>query len=1837
MADEQERFILSFETRNLDQVAAQVQRVLGQVAKSTESLGQSGTVDLGLGQVVRDLEDYGRSIEALNRAQTRLMRDLPDQRRQQAGSLPVIDRTQALREARDRARSIAQEAERAQRIFYEQAKIPFPKKGQDLPNVSNMIDPSTGTSMPITGFMNQSELQQAQASVARHVANSSAALQRAESAFGREFDRIGKSIAKGVKEIADARREVETWARDTAVAARNVQNFRGASYAPTYNRPDLSTPIGRAQGAINSIDADIKEKLGARANLDPTEANSAQKRLKLEEDLTNLFARRKAQQQRIAEIEQSEANANRAQQRDRSTAADLVGSTSYDRSSKVGQAQERLDRAVNARSLAENRVATEVEKYGQETAAAAEQLRLRRAAVDKAEADLRNARRAERDAINEDAIRRREQQREQQRAWENERQFSLARYAPQYASPDLTTPIGQSQSRINDIDDSYRRALHALNSLDPSSDGSAEKRVQLERDLSNLFDRRTAEQKRIAALEQAEVDAVGRRIENERLFNEASYKPAYASPDLRTPVGRSQAKLNDLQYAIANAQHSLSSLSPQEEGSARQRTDLSKRLADLVNQRVAAQSRLAEAERNEAAASQGGIAGTWGAFRTGFRGNQEVPVAQQLGQTARFSMYYGATYKALFALTQTLQASLQEGIEFQQALTEMKLASGRSAKDLNDLSDAIGSEAVQAGVAPSDAIRIGARSLGLFGASGISGASAAEQDRIASLSARIISRMSVGSERPIEDLQNDISAVAKAFQSGASGQVRVYDLDAYMSKAFGIEQGRTLEAVAQSASVGQAAGFSQEEINALAAALMSGTGQTSGTVGGFLAQIFSRGGEGSLENVSAKYGIDTNLVLADQIRELAKLYRTADENMQTNIATSFGRGKVQNAAQLMLQNFDQIEGAARQARAGATGMGDMAYEERMNNLGGQITQTIGEMKAFVSQLAQSGALDILGLGLQMFRELVEAGTNILDAWNEIPGVVKSVIASLGLLALAGRTMRGSGFIGGLLGHSGGEHVLGRGEHAMEAGLLGSLKFSGALTAATLGLTVFNEVISRSAQGTEALNSIRSARDNASDEELSTPDGMRARADALAQEASKARETYGGFFGGLLGNTLFRGRSDRLDGNAAFAEDQARRLQAAADRIEAREAERASRAPSLADTNWDADGLAESMQRITDNGGTARDRLAFLSEVISNLGEEGSKAAARIDAQAFADQESPRLLQEILGASGDAFAAGNNKFAGGPFGTPVDPIFGGRSADTTGDAISQYLMKGVLEGRLREQLDAVGGNWRDLTKEEIQGIANNIIQDDFSTPGVTSDQASAIRDVFRDQIVKFLVNKAQEYQKATDLSAAEMRQPFVSALMDELQGNLSTALDRLPENDLRSRIELQQSKIAEATKARDDANAAAQDRYDAIQKQMRQVRRGMRSDIDVTLRTGGDRDDLDARVAEAKQRLAALRGTLDSPETESGWDSASEEQLQDMRMALGRDLVAEMDELRKVAQQRAKSKAEAKAIFLQAVPEQVSVALMTGDTDLLANIVSQAGKAGLAVVKQQVEMTLKAVQAAQAMRMLFAVTMPQMLATIPDMSGQVETYQGMLDMLNNTAVVKGDSALTGSDAWGSPATKDKGAKKDPEEARKKMLDLKNTLYLLSIDITDPLAQAVAAVKDARRRLASARSAGRPRDEIAEAQLNVKQAQAEREATAFQQRLSAVQTAEQLGRISHAKYIQYLESESKRLNNIKDRTYQQQQQLDQVDTLLQEASKTMEGMWNFGDINLPTPYQVRRYIKQHDVRPRELTSVGGDNNISNIFQINGADVAKVRDIVVEVVGRSGRTMTTAPRRM
>lgn len=1270
----------------------------------------------------------------------------------------------------------------------------------------------------------------------------------------------------------------------------------------------------------------------------------------------------------------------------------------------------------------------------------------------------------------------------------------------------------------------------------------------------------------------AEVDAEARR-----------HAVPFVNPDPSTASGRTRAQVNASTIAVASAEERL----------AKEYANSSRSVASIQRaeqQLAAATLRLSGARHRLEVLEAPKPKGLVEQFHLGFKGQGDAPYAQQIGQAFKFSVFYGTAYKLLFGLTQTFQATLQEGIQFQQAVTELKLATGRSADSANELANQLGQIATNAGFSASEGALAGARAVGLYGATQ---SDEATQNSIARTSTRVGTQLAFNSGDKLEDIQTRLAAITNAFELGVDGQEKVADLDAFYARRFGVAPGATIRTVAEVGSVGKQAGFDLNEVNAIAALIMGRTGQTDSAVAGQLAQIFSRGGEGSLKQVGSRYGIDPTQALADQVRQLAAVYQSASPNEQNEIAAAFGRGRVQNTISVLLGSFDEVTRAANDAASGmAKGEADRSFAERVNNIGGEIQLLIADLKEFANLLGQSGILAVLGLGIKTFGELVEAANSILSIWNEIPGTTRSVIASLALLAVALRTQAGQGALsslaglgGGVVGRSaGGRLQVGRDAYNMNnlasrRGLseAASIAVSGAAAAlpwvaAAGGLYALGELAGAARDLKNNMSAVNDAL-GADQSQLQTPEQLRGSADNLRSLGEQAAPQ--GFWQKALDGLALGGYSDVASREKAAADREAQRREGIASAIEGKPATPA--ALSLI-SGFDSTGLSESLSAMNAGGATAVERFSALHDALLRTSDAAGRVAADFNVDETSGKAASPVQAALIKAGG---LDGDYKATQG-----TAARFGFDPAKALGSIQTE-----LLQARLKEilgGLDVAGGG---LTEESLRGAAAKLVDTDFLQGANAADSTDPeafqeYRDNLVHQVFLALRQQTEGYLALLDdtrkLSDEDIT-AGISGLLQEAKGKLELR----PETDLAGRSGI-----------------------------LRGFLKTARAAITANRANGGNA---------TPQNLADLK---------------------EAQHLLVENEFARLTQLRIVAQQNEKSRKGDIRIGRAALTQMATVAIKNGDVDAIAELIAQLGRSGQKIVIKLIQGLLDKVNAAikataQAEGGIFAALRAGNNSIGADLKEKfgLDAALGAAQGTPNDGT-GGLGTLAGTDVPGyKPPKEDTAAdrKAKAEEARRRGLAIRASLRLLAIDMTDPLALARVAVNDA---LDAMRHAVDRESRLA-ARVDVRRARADLEATKFSQRLEAVQTADELGRISHQKYINYLDREKDRLEAVKNRTYQQQQQLDEVERLLKSSAEAMQGQWNFGDIRMPTPYEIRRRVKE--LYPEENNGISGVINTplmtsaqNTTIYVNGADVGQVLKIIREYTSGSVSARTGTPRR-
>lgn len=184
-----------------------------------------------------------------------------------------------------------------------------------------------------------------------------------------------------------------------------------------------------------------------------------------------------------------------------------------------------------------------------------------------------------------------------------------------------------------------------------------------------------------------------------------------------------------------------------------------------------------------------------------------------------------------------------------------------------------------------------------------------------------------------------------------------------------------------------------------------------------------------------------------------------------------------------------------------------------------------------------------------------------------------------------------------------------------------------------------------------------------------------------------------------------------------------------------------------------------------------------------------------------------------------------------------------------------------------------------------------------------------------------------------------------------------------------------------------------------------------------------------------------------------------------------------------------------------------------------------------------------------------------------------------------------------------------------------------VFLLAHDTTDPVAQAEATLRQAQVQLRRDRANGT--GNLGADKLGVETGRQGVQRARFDQRMQDEQTAYDLQEIGTASYLRFLEHQDsvlrRQLDGMKKNSEGYRQRLDelhQVDQAMKGLNQQASGMWNLGDIKIPTPYEAKRYLA--------ATNAGLNYNVAPVtnnryaIHINGADTAKVEAIMHRLLG-------------
>jgi TP901 family phage tail tape measure protein len=1316
-------------------------------------------------------------------------------------------------------------------------------------------------------------------------------------------------------------------------------------------------------------------------------------------------------------------------------------------------------------------------------------------------------------------------------------------------------------------------------------------------------------------------------------------------------------------------------------------------------------------------------------FQQGFRGRRDLPFGEQLGQVAKFSLFYGAAYGALYKLSQGIQSAIDNSIEYNAAIIELSISSGQSTEAVSGLAESLGNLSARYGFAPSEGVQAGSRAIGIFG---LNDAPAPEQGYYARAFTEATAQLAFVTGRTFEQVGQDLGAITQGFGLNAASVGYVQDLDAYFAKQFGSVAGGTLETTAQIGSLGQEAGFSLEEVSALASLLQSRTGQTPAATAGFLSQFFGRAGDPALRQKFAEIGIDISVPFRDQIEQLSNLLSSNElgEGLRLEIINAFGRGRSGQAAAIIGQEFPTVAEKAAAAETEAAGAGQKQFEERLASVGGQLRQFSGVMLLLLKNVGESGLLSAFGLLLKTATALAEGANAVLGAFNLIPSEIRNVIGAMIAWRIAMRTDIGRAAVASVLGATsrgaifaeqvglpvaGAVPRLRSGEAALrgqpqqlalfgagtEAGAAGRLTGAaavraGASAALASSLALLSNPVTLAIGGLLAIGALKGQMDNlaaaASDAtaSLSTgatndPELLRQDAKALRDQAAKTEDVDG-----LLANLV--GLGDLYGFNNKKPSEYAAQQRARADQLEQQAQEIEDFYGSMAQLGssdifgavTNVDEVATGLQELAAAGASPAEQFNLLTRAIRASGRAASQTAedftllpgkvdralksatGEVSKEALFYQEDPNLTPEENARRKAAATASQGGLLGTDlFATTLDSI--GRG-DQTGlvPEISNPYTDADLQQKLQDRFDEVN------VQAGVQALADSAGKID----------PDAVKKYVEEEVIGGI-----DFSNVGGFELSGAEQDALSELLAKFYGD--ALVETLAQFD--------PNQVYNATTFTRQLN---ENLLPAFQAKLAQ------------LQTEGFTEGSTRYEQVIKRQIATLKSTRFEGDFKPSQYFAA---LRDAEAQLAASVITRLEGIREARQEQAKTAQQFRQIGRRLLRREFNNALESRSLALIKDVISRSSDRVVGLVRDQLLVELEAARSAfaAAQKAIEYVKIGRRLVRTADRAAykalraagrELRKLQEEFDLFKEA---RGTTAATGSalqppaDLTDQPeedtgptaaqiaaaraiaeATRRGGqidlataelqsARADLAAAESGTVEYYQALaavyeaqrslaeairadrinqFLLANDITDPVVQAQAQLKAARQKLRYDQRQGASPELIREDRLAVEQEQANKESAKFSQWLSDLQTAENLERISHAAYIRHLERRQERLQAIKHRTRQEQDQLDQVEGALKAARDALSAQFNLGDIKVPTPYEVRRYIEQTAQAAKDKagsSAAGGSgprtpangtsnqlNTINNDVKIDGADTAQIIRILRDILGNHAiRSTATA----
>lgn len=1352
----------------------------------------------------------------------------------------------------------------------------------------------------------------------------------------------------------------------------------------------------------------------------------------------------------------------------------------------------------------------------------------------------------------------------------------------------------------------------------------------------------------------------------QKAADEAEIRAKTVEPNFSGVDESAKAKIQQLQVnrAIADAQlKTLQALSP----GLRTETEIQQaRLKVLRAEEELAKAGVAQADAAAGGAGRRPPGNFWTGLTQGYRGGGGGATGglgggfgQGLGEEAGFALKYYAFYQIFAAATAIMSGIANATKEYTLSVNELSIALGTNYAEAGKVAEGYSEIGRTLGAAPTVAVDAGSKFARAFRNEDGS----ANRDA-GMVGARVgsVANLLEASPEAAQKVQESLIAVSKAYDDSASGAANLYDRATQIGQYFGVDSGgELLSGTAQLADLGRASGYSEDQLLALVASGMQGTGLTSDAVAGDLKRVFGAD-QSSFNAVAANYGIDPTETFAKKMDALSKVAERLPKDEADRISATLGGSRSGGTFASALKGVPEANRAVEESRGYLTA--DDRATQQLSMLGGKMKQLAGDVQQLFVALATSGIGDVFGVVVEGLHETLQGLTALVNGLNQVKPAVERVVGAIALLLAVSRAAAGLRGVemgalglGGLL--PGAAPLAARGQVAAQlaraAGTAGTAGTAAALTGTEAGIVGVGAaatsvlgplallaaaigaliLVGRTSDahdkldsaGKDLASSYAEGKKAADNSDISKMRSEAARQQKDADSIAKTGSAFGSIQDMLTAPTLheaFAGWDWKRVLTAptlheAFADQgngpwtQWRRDQATQGRASAADLRRRA---DLAASN-----AAYQAERGTPDGraffGPQYTGVDTGASLIKTQGV-GAKGATNLLADLIKNTTADkgglqRLLQPEEGTQGVADIIKGITDRIGKMTNPLEQ----QSALTELQGAERQLLAKAREAKDHAQIDAASQLLQEATAAADESLISNVKARIDSIKATEPNQGKS------------------HTQIAAQLTAA------LTTVGNNGDINGMVALMGLADqkflDTFRANIKAEQAAIRYQINAIRAALAASQEMTNALIADSGDDRRAA-----ILSGTGSNRDkSLQANLKKYQGDMAKQDRILKSLDTagplaapsgsafDKGKAAGDADALEIARLqaqAIAGDPISQAATQLRVAQYQLAHADKNKAEYYQALKAVNDAEYALAQANLDASVAAvqatvipgdpqSAAAANIKVAEQQVRAAVGAAARAAAQQRLneanyagaqadtaVAVAAAQAAGVSGDPISQATADLNAARITLSAAVGKADyyNAL-------------KSYRDKQYALAQAELDKANNLELLNIDITDPVAQANAKLDAARRKLAYDRSHGidTTADKVA-----VRQAQSDAAGAAWNQEFSDQQTNYQLQRTSLTAYLSYLQAQHNYLSAVKNKTRQQVDELNQVDQALKSLTDSMDGQFNLGQIKVPSPYEVRRSM---------AGPAAGATTQTVTINVNGNDLSAMRGVLGEYLGQ------------